>query len=361
MKKAVIIIPALNPDDRLISYCDDLIAAGFNRLLLIDDGSDAEHRRIFDALSDKPECVIFRHAINLGKGRALKNAFNLYLNMEDKDDYCGVITADADGQHTVKDVIRLQEKMAEGCNKLILGARDFDADNVPPKSKFGNKCTRAVFKMLHGAKLQDTQTGLRGVPNAIVAKYVDLYGERFEYETAMLITTAREKIGFEEVIIDTVYENNNEGTHFHPIRDSYAIYKLLLGTFFKYIISSLLSFIIDIGLFKLFLAVFAAAVLGDSKRIVIATVLARILSSLFNFTVNKNVVFNAGGKSGAENGSMLVKYYTLCIIQMACSAGLVALIFNALHLPETVIKVCVDTVLFLISYQIQRRLIFKEQ
>ena len=359
MKNAVIIIPALNPDERLITYCKELVAVGFDRLLMVDDGSDEEHRKIFDELEKMPQCVIFRHAINLGKGRALKNALNCFMNMKDRDNYCGVITADADGQHTVEDVLKLQDKMAGGCKKLILGARDFDADNVPPKSKFGNKCTRTVFKMLHGVRLQDTQTGLRGIPTEIIPKYLDLFGERFEYETGMLITTAREKIGFEEVIINTVYENNNEGTHFNPIRDSFAIYKLLLGTFIKYIISSLLSFIIDIGLFKIFLLVFATV--ADSARIIVATVMARIFSSLFNFSVNKNVVFDTGKTSGGESRVMLVKYYVLCVLQMACSAGAVALLFKVCHIPETVIKICVDTVLFLISYQIQRRLIFKEQ
>lgn len=357
MRNAVVIIPALNPDDRLVSYCEDLINAGFSRIILIDDGSSAEFRPIFDSLAKKEECVLLRHAINLGKGRALKNALNLFLNFEDVDQFCGVVTADADGQHSVKDVIRLQEVMANGCNKLILGSRDFDLSHVPKSSKFGNKLTRTLFRLLHGAKLIDTQTGLRAIPTSIVPSYLDLDGERYEYETAMLIATARNNIGFEEVLIETIYENNNECSHFNPIRDSYLIYKLLLGTFFKYILSSLLSFLIDIGLFQLVLSIVAGSALSDSRRIVVATVISRVFSSLFNFTVNKTVVFKSSGKGGL----MMLKYYILCLIQMGCSAGLVAAIFSVTPLPETLIKVIVDAILFIISYQIQHRFIFKEK
>ena len=357
MKKAVIVIPSLNPDNRLTTYCEDLIKAGFTRIILIDDGSDAMHRPVFDALSEKKECIILRHAVNLGKGRALKNAINTFLNFEDVDDFCGIITADSDGQHSVADVVRIQEAMADGENKLFLGTRDFDLSHVPTKSRLGNKITRTIFRLLYGAKLRDTQTGLRGIPTAILPKYIDLYGERYDYETAMLIATSHYNIEFEEIIIETIYENNNEGSHFNPIRDSFSIYKLLFGTFFKYIFSSFLSFLIDIGLFKLLLSIITGLALSDGRRIVIATVVARVFSSLFNFTVNKNIVFKADGK----NGILLLKYYILCIIQMGCSAGLVTLIFNYLPIPETIIKVVVDAVLFVISYQIQRIFIFKEK
>lgn len=353
-KKALIIIPAYEPDNKLIDYCTSLIQAGFDKLLIVNDGSDEKCASIFDTLCHMSECTVLTHAINLGKGRALKDAFNYFLNMPDLHEYCGVITADSDGQHTVADVLKLQTELQTGKSELILGARDFSGSNVPPKSKFGNQLTCFVFRLLHGAKLKDTQTGLRAIPTDLVSTYLDINGERFEYETNMLIVTAMKQIPFCEIEIETIYLNENKGTHFNPIRDSIAIYKLLFSTFIKYTLASLSSFILDIAIFQFVLMLTGS--LQESIRIYVATVVARILSSIYNFLINKNVVFQR-----KDSGSgMLIKYYILCIIQMCCSAGLVLVFYRFLHIPETVVKIIVDTVLFMVSYRIQKKFIFKK-
>jgi len=358
-RTSAIVIPALNPGNELIGYVDSLIGAGFDRIILVDDGSDAEHRKIFDELDGRDECKIVRHAINLGKGRGLKNAFNYFLNMEDVADYYGVITADSDGQHTVEDVIRVSDRLKEdaesGIGALLLGSRDFDLSHVPFKSRWGNRITRGTFHLLHGVKLMDTQTGLRGVPTSLMPEYIELFGERFEYETNMLIASARNNIDIVEIPIETVYENNNEGTHFNPIRDSWAIYKLLFGTFFKYIMSSLSSFVIDILIFKLALFLLKKGNVSSAITISAATVVARIISSIYNYLINRKVVFNSSEKGAGS----LVKYYILAAIQMCCSAALVTVFYNWIGIPETIVKVIVDSVLFLISFQIQKRIVFK--
>lgn len=357
-RTSAIIIPALNPGRELIKYVSDLISAGFDRIILVDDGSDAEHRLIFNELESNDECVVVRHAINLGKGRGLKNAFNYFLNMEDVSDYCGVITVDSDGQHTVADVIRISDRMKEDsdnkCNDLILGSRDFHLDNVPVKSRFGNVTTRVVFRLLHGVKLMDTQTGLRGIPKSVIPQFMELFGERFEYETNMLVAAARGNIGIVEIPIETVYENNNEGTHFNPIRDSWAIYKLLFGMFFKYIMSSLSSFVIDILIFRMALALLKKGNIPSAVIISASTVAARIISSIYNYLINRKVVFKSNDKGAAS----LVKYYVLAAIQMCCSAALVTVFYNWIGIPETIVKVIVDGLLFLVSFQIQKRLVF---
>jgi len=357
-RNSAIIIPALDPCKELVEYVDDLIKAGFARIILVDDGSDANHRLIFDELEGNDECVVVRHAINLGKGRGLKNAFNYFLNMEDVSDYCGVITADSDGQHTVEDVIRLSDKLKDYSDNdygaLLLGSRDFGLSIVPFKSKFGNRITRIVLYLLHGVKLKDTQTGLRGVPKSIIPEFIEIFGERFEYETNMLIVAARQNIGIVEVPIKTVYENNNEGTHFNPIRDSWAIYKILFGTFFKYIMSSLSSFVIDILIFRLVLDLLKKGNIPSAVIISASTLTARIISSIYNYLINRKVVFKSNDKGAVS----LIKYYVLAVIQMCCSAALVTIFYNWIGIPETIVKVIVDGLLFLISFQIQKRLVF---
>ena len=252
MKKILILIPALNPPIQLIDYVKLLLDNGLKDILLVDDGSKEEFKEIFDTIEKFPNANIkvFKHAKNLGKGRALKNAFNYFLTLPNLAEYSGVVTADSDGQHRVEDVIKVAKEVEENPNKLILGCRDFDLEQVPPKSKFGNKITNGAFKLFYGKNISDTQTGLRGFPTAIIKDFLDIVGARFEYETKMLIYCFQKEIEIKEVVIETVYFNDNSETHFNPIIDSLKIYKVTLSPFLKYIASAISSFILDILSFK---------------------------------------------------------------------------------------------------------------
>ncbi|MBO4904677.1 MAG: bifunctional glycosyltransferase family 2/GtrA family protein [Lachnospiraceae bacterium] len=349
--KVLIVIPALNPDSGLIGYVDTLLSHGYEDILVVDDGSRANCRYIFDEIEKKKGCVILRHDVNLGKGRALKDAMVYFLDRY--EDAAGMITVDSDGQHTIEDVNKVAACMKENPDSLILGARDFYSGGVPPKSLFGNRCTRIALKLFIGGDIHDTQTGLRAIPSPLIRHFSDLHGERFEYETVQLIDAIHSGIDIREVPIRTVYINNNSETHFNPIKDSIRIYSVIFGTFFRYALSSLSSFVVDYGVFCGLFYVLARSAVSSSQAIWISTVIARIISSLFNYTVNKKIVFKS--KRGAETFFM---YYGLCIVQMACSAALVNLV-DMLHvIPVQIAKIIVDTLLFLISYRIQKRFVF---
>lgn len=344
-----IIIPALNPDRSLIDYVKELKNAGLDNLLIIDDGSEEEKKEIFTILEKELSCVVLRHAMNMGKGRALKDAFNYCLTNSWGE---GVITVDSDGQHTVKDVVRMKEALEAHPDALILGARVFEGGNVPPKSSFGNKLTRKIMKFLYGGNITDTQTGLRALSFGVLPEYLTLFGERFEYETGMLIETLRKKIPIHEVKIETIYFEENKGTHFRPIADSWAIYKLIFGTFFKYSLSSFSSSLIDLGMFELLILILKGT--STVTKVWGATVGARIISSLYNYYVNKTIVFRENG----ESKNTFVKYYALCMCQMCVSAFGVYVLYQWLRLPEMLTKIIVDAVLFVLSFQIQRKWIF---
>ena len=172
--------------------------------------------------------------------------------MENMPDITGVITADADGQHTVADCLHLAEQLEKGERALYLGSRDFNLENVPPKSRSGNKITSVIFKLLYGQYLPDTQTGLRAFRKEELPFMAEVEGERYEYEMKVLIACSRARIPMIPITIETIYENENEGTHFHPIRDSYRIYKVILGGFVKFMGTSLICFLVDQLLFNLF-------------------------------------------------------------------------------------------------------------
>lgn len=357
MYKNIIIIPALNPStQRLKEYVSSLIENGCERILLIDDGSAEKCKWIFSCLEKYKEVRVFRHAVNLGKGRALKNAFNYILTEWETRDFAGVITVDSDGQHTIEDVIELQKELDRQKEPmLVLGTRDFDEPQVPFKSRYGNKITSNIFKLLYGVKLNDTQTGLRGIPIEYMLQYLDLDGERFEYEMNMLIFGAVHKHLMKQVKIKTVYFNNNSETHFRPFVDSVKIYKLIFMGFFKYLFASLSSAVIDLVLFYIIIAVLVS--LKAATAIIIATVIARVISSLYNFMMNRNLVFKSEGNAWRQ----MFRYYILCFIQLCCSAGFVILFDCMAGWNKTFEKLIVDSILFLISYQIQRIWVFKEK
>lgn len=360
-RNCVIIIPSLNPEEGLIDYVKELKNSGFDKILLVDDGSRNESKFIFATLKTEYGCDLITHDVNRGKGKALKDAFAYYHNenLSGKYSDCiGVITADSDGQHTVPDVLKLAEALQNCSDSLILGVRDFDDESVPPKSETGNKISRVMLRLFVGGDVTDTQTGLRAVPNSLIERFSLLPGERFEYETKMLIDCIKSKINIKEIPIRTVYIDGNKETHYRPIADSISIFKVIAGTFFKYILSSLSSFLLDYGLFCLIL--FVAGLFIDNAKekvaIWIATVIARICSSLFNYFVNKTLVFDS--QKGMKT---LVYYYILVVVQMAASAALVSLTTSCLPIPAQLSKLIVDTLLFLLSYQIQKRLIFKAE
>ncbi len=218
-----ITVPALNPDDRLISLCESLLSMGVNNICIVDDGSDLSHKGIFSKLESC--CTVIHHETNKGKGAALRSAMN-YLKGKD---VLGCVTADCDGQHRPEDIKEVADVFLKHPESLVLGFRDFDKKRIPFKSLIGNKLTKSVFRKICGIDLKDTQTGLRGIPKEFFSELLQLEGyDRFEFETKMLMMWGTRPIL--EVPVKTVYENGrNDGTHFRPFSDSIRIYRVLLS------------------------------------------------------------------------------------------------------------------------------------
>lgn len=221
----VLLIPALDPDSNLTELIERLIPVWHCPVVLVDDGSCLEAKAEIFSRAEGMGCKVLTHTANLGKGRGLKTGFNYILN--EYPDSLGCVTADADGQHLVKDIIACADALRESPDALILGCRDFSDPNVPPKSKFGNKLTRSFMSLFSGVNVTDTQTGLRAIPSEFARRLMNLNGERFEFETNMLLETVPADVPIKEVFIDTVYIEQNRATHFNPIKDSIKIYSLL--------------------------------------------------------------------------------------------------------------------------------------
>lgn len=356
IKNIPIIIPAYEPDDRMIVLLKEFEKADLGQVILVNDGSGKDYDKLFeDALNIiKPiGGVLLRHEQNCGKGKALKTAFEYVLN--NCKDAIGVVTADSDGQHSIECIRSVANALIDNQQSLILGVRDFDSEGIPWKSQFGNKLTMKVLKYVSGLSVSDTQTGLRGIPRDFMAELINVKGDRFEFETQMLLETT-EKYPIYEVKIKTIYDSEeNHQTHFNPIVDSIKIYKVLGKRFLLYIFSALSSSVIDLALFTLFCHIFKDGM--ETTYIFTSTVLARMISATYNYTINYKKVF----MSNESVIKSVSKYAALAVIQMICSAGFVWTLVNLFRIiPEVIIKIVVDTLLFFVSYKIQQKYVFKK-
>jgi putative flippase GtrA len=186
----------------------------------------------------------------------------------------------------------------------------------------------------------------------------------------MLLKFKQNGVEIGEVPIETVYIEENHASHFRTVQDSFLVYKFILS----YLLSSVISFIVDISLFAILLKIFtksgltgpAFALFGKEMTLVqfFATAIARAVSSIVNYTINKKKVFTYEKADEQKKDNTIFKYYALAIPQMFVSAFSVTLLVRLLHIPAeatfitTLLKVCVDVIIFLVNYRVQRSWVF---
>lgn len=342
----IIIIPAYNPTSVLLDLVNDLQKIGIQNIICVNDGSTITEN-IFEILEKRMTCEghLLKHAVNLGKGTALKTAFNYVLNY--LPDSPAVITMDADGQHTVKSVETIIGAYT-GSREIVLGSRTMSSSStkIPLRSKVGNIMTKWVFRYLCNIDIRDTQTGLRLYPVEILPEMLMVKGERYEYETNCLLYCKDNNIRLKEVEIETIYENGNQTSHFNPLRDSIKIYSVIL----RYMCSSFLSVFIDYIVFF--------GISNYVESIFLMTYMGRVCSAIINFLVNRKVVFK-------KNGNLMlqaVKYIVLLLISGTASAFLVQcgnLLLGKDYLIIT--KIFIELVLFFFNFYVQKNFVFTKQ
>ena len=351
-EKLIVVIPAYEPPVTFVDYAKE-VAKTAGTLVVVNDGSRAEYDEVFEKIARLENVKYITYGENHGKGYALKRAFG-YCTESFGEDHV-IVTADCDGQHAISDIWRVAEASFEHPGALVLGSRDFSLPNIPKKSKVGNTNIRRIFKLLYGLDLTDTQTGLRGFSVGLAKSFLAVRGDRFEYEMEMLIYTKKHDVPVLEITIETIYPEDPEDhvTHFKAVRDSLRIVGVVIKNLNLYILSSILSGVLDVLVFYLL----SSVILGDISAVntLIATVTARVASSLLNFFFNRKYVF-----AGKSNRS-LIRYYILWFCQLGASYGLVFLFGNVLGLPMTPMKLAGDLLLALFSYQIQKLWVFKNE
>jgi putative flippase GtrA len=336
----VIAIPAYQPERTMLELLRDLRGHTDSPIVVVDDGSRQECWGVFEEAGLMEGVTVLRHAVNLGKGAALKTAFNHALC--EWPDAAGVVTADADGQHLTEDILAVAERLEEEPDVLVLGARQFRGD-VPPRSQLGNQLTKGVMRIVAGQHLNDTQTGLRGVPRILLPYMLRIVANGYDFELDMLLVCKHRDIRIVEEPIQTVYIAGNRSSHFNPLTDSLKIYFTLL----RFSIVSIITTVIDNSVFFLLTHPLGWIVWQ-------AQAMARLVALLFNYRAARRAVFLR------ESGSLLtfLKFLGLVVVSGTLSYTLMMALREHAHFALMPAKLTAETLLFFVNFLVQRDFIF---
>jgi len=341
-QSVVALIPAFEPDQQLVDIVHRLGGHGFTAIIVVDDGSGPSCRPLFDQLERLPDVHVLRHAVNLGKGAALKTGLNHALWRF--PECIGVVTADADGQHDPEDIRRIADALAGQDGRLVLGARGFEGV-TPWRSRLGNTMTRAAFHLLYGQKLRDTQTGLRGIPRDFIPVLLRLPSSGYDFELDMLVVARHSGVRLKQLPIRTIYQEGNPTTHFHPIRDSWRVYRVL----FRYLAFALLTTLVDAGLFMSVFAWTGVALLAQC--------IARLAALMLNYRLNRPVVTLL-----TEGHERVWPRYLIGVgLGGAASYALLIVLHKILGFPIVVAKLAAEVSLFMVNFSLMRDCVFTLQ
>jgi glycosyltransferase involved in cell wall biosynthesis/SAM-dependent methyltransferase len=336
------LIPAYNPERNLVQIVNGLLQQGFQDIVVVNDGSDPACSALFGELKQMSQVHLLQHAVNLGKGAALKTGLNyIYCELPQVK---GVVTLDADGQHLPADAARLAAELLLSPETLLLGARSFSA-GIPLRSRVGNVLTKLAFQALVGTKLTDTQTGLRGIPLDLVPILLKIPSNGYEFELDMLLACKYTQRPIREIPISTIYLEGNASSHFNPLLDSMKIYVVL----FRFLFTSLITAAIDYTVFY--------SLYRSGSSVLLSQGAARACAMLFNYSAVKNVVF----LSRRRHRETLPRYVLLVVLSGTVSYFLITSLTSALEVPVIAAKACAEGLIFLVNFAIQRDFIFSRK
>jgi glycosyltransferase involved in cell wall biosynthesis len=335
----VVVIPAYQPGRALVDLVRELEGVGMTPTVLIDDGSGPQYRSIFEEALRLGKVRVLRHAVNLGKGAALKTGINFAL--VEYPDLTGVVTADADGQHDSGGIRSVAARFMQSPEALVLGTRDFEG-NIPFRSRLGNSVTRRVMRFAVGHRLSDTQTGLRAIPRGMLGRLLQIPALGYEFELEMLIAARHLGIPVVEQPIKTIYAAGNPTSHFQPLRDSMRIYFVLL----RYTMIALGAAGLDNLLFFSFLR--ATGVVSGSL------LAARCLVLCLNYPVVRKAVFF----SNEPHRTVLPRYLLLGAANLCVSWSIVSFATSRFAVGTMAAKILTESFLFIANFALQRDFVF---
>lgn len=361
-KKMTFIIPALNPTDSFLQLLEMLQLNGVasSNIIVVDDGSREESKYYFDIAKQKYGTEVLQHPENEGKESALKTGFNYVL--ENFENHHGVVTLHLNGKHSIDTLQRCVNLFYDENEAFVFGTRYYKyPDGQENEDEWAKTYSDSILQAITGLEFKNRKTGMMVLPMTYIDELVQIEGEDESYEVNIALFARNNQIRRIQVLIETVHmdsseediSENSEQSESQKPRNPLLRFFDYNAVFLKYIISAVTTFIIDNGLFTIVLALF---MVDTFVGITISTGVARLVSSIVNYLMNRFFVFKGAGDEST------VKFFALTAVKIVISAILVSMINSVVtFIHTTILKIIVDGFLFLISYYIQKKYIFGEE
>ena len=208
---------------------------------------------------------------------------------------------------------------------------------------------RTTFLISTRHKIYDTQTGLRAFDFSLLEMLIGVKGNRYEYEMNVLLEAVRNEISVKEERIETIYLDNNSGTHYNAFKDTLRIFKEVI----KFSASSLIGFLVDYAAFTLLTLIPC----DWAHWLIACNIIARVISASVNFTINYKLVFKSQDKVWAA----ILKYAILAIFILGCNTLLLWVLVEQAGMNKYLAKVIVEVTMFITSWLVQRLFVFRKK
>jgi glycosyltransferase involved in cell wall biosynthesis len=339
LENLCVLIPAYVPEASLPQTVAALLERPFRAVVVVNDGSPASCEALFGQLRTMPRVHVLAHTENLGKGASLKTGLGY---VESAFPGCaGVVTADADGQHSPRDIIRVAEQLAANPQALVLGARRFDSD-TPLRNRLGNQLSRLAVGLVVGQWLKDTQTGLRGIPRRLFVRLRAIPASGYEFELDVLTAAKHAGCEFVETPIETIYLSGNRSSHFNPLLDSMRVYFVLLRFGLVSVQTALLDNLVFLGVFSV------------GGGLLLSQAGGRLAGMLYQYSAARRAVF----LSNESHRKTLPRYVILATASGVASYLLIRWLWGVAGMAVLPAKLLAETALFFVNFAVSRDFVF---
>lgn len=324
----VILMPVYNPDERIVNYVKKLKENNY-QVVLINDGSKSEYHSLFEKMVH--DCKIISYPFFKGKGYAIKEGIH-YIK-EHLQDKKGIIILE--NEYDLIHINHIRTLINKNSQKMWV---------VHHK---GKRFLTKLFSMIYNKEFIDVDSELF----AFSMNYIDQMMAVDEncYEVQSLIQSVQNNQEIEEIQL----ENKQEPFHLKnkTIQIMYVIFLHLI----RFISSSIISSVIDVLLAWILLDILKLWMTSDFWRIALSSLIARILSTIVNYVINKKYVFK-----GKNNSKQTAIRFLILTIVITILSTLFVYAASSLHImSEKLAKPVGDLLLFLLSYSAQTKWVFK--
>ncbi len=223
--RLALLIPAYNEEKYIEGVIENSSKYEMD-IIILDDGSIDSTASIVESLipAYSPYLKLIRHSKNLGKGQALITGFD-YIK---ENNYSGVITLDADGQHDTKEIINFLEVIKKEDPDLIIGDRLGNTEGMPFIRLATNVFTSWIISKIAGKKVSDVQSGYRYL-KTMALKKIKLKTKNFDTEPEIILRAGWHDMKILNVPIKTIYHDDFV-SYVNPVKDTIKFFKLVLNS-----------------------------------------------------------------------------------------------------------------------------------